>query len=189
MIEQIRAFAAKLRNLFVGGKFIKRYDDGAIQVHTHTGRVIEKKEAYPYGFYAKAKSGRAFVFCQGGDADNFEIFPIVPGEDVTPPTLEEGDAALYTQSGGWIVVRDTGAVELFGTDAGGIVKAKELKTQLEKLSARVDGIIDALKNSIPGAMDGGVALRTSIVTALTALTDVEDFSNLESEKVLHGTGK
>jgi phage gp45-like len=187
MIDYIKKLSSCLRNLFVSGEFQKRYDDGTIQVHTN--RVVEKKEAFPYGFYAKAKSGRAFVFCRGGNPDNFEIFPIVPGDDISPPELEEGDAALYTQSGGFILLRETGTVELFGTDAGGVVKAAELKTQLDKLSARVDGIIDALNNAIPGAMDGGVALHTTIKTGLASIVDKEDFSDIESEKVLHGTGE
>ena len=188
MIDQIRELGARLRSLFVVGDFQKRYDDGKIQVKTHNNRVIEKKESFPYGFCAKAKSGRAFVFCQGGNFDGFEIFPVQPGDDITPPELEEGDTALYTGNGGWIIVRETGTVELFGTDAGGVVKAKELKTQLDKLTARVDGIMDALKNSATAVQDGGATYKGQIVAVLAALANKEDFSNIESEKVLHGTG-
>jgi phage gp45-like len=79
--------------------------------------VVEKQEAFPYGFYAKAKNGRAFVFCQGGNLDGFEIFPVQAGDGVTPPELEEGDAALYTGRGGSIIVREKGDVEI--TNAGG----------------------------------------------------------------------
>jgi len=188
MTGLIRELGAKLRNLFVAGEFQKRYDDGKIQVKTHNNRVVEKKEAFPYGFYAKAKSGRAFVFCQGGNLDGLEIFPVQPGNDITPPELEEGDTALYTGKGGWIIVREKGTVELFGTDAGGVVKAEELKTQLDKLSARVDGIIDALNNSPTAVQDGGAAYKGGITAMLATLADKEDFSNIESEKVLHGTG-
>jgi phage gp45-like len=116
MIGQIRELGAKLRNLFTIGKFQKRYDDGKIQVETHNGRVVEKKEAFPYGFYAKAKSGRAFVYCQGGNLDGFEILPVLGGDDVTPPELKEGDAALYTGGGGSIAVRESGQVEITNTD-------------------------------------------------------------------------
>jgi phage gp45-like len=116
MIEQIRAMGARLRNLFVIGEFQKRYDDGRIQVKTHNNRVVEKKEAFPYGFYAKAKGGRAFVFCQGGNLDGFEIFPVQPGDEVTPPELEDGDAALYTGGGGWIILREAGDVEISNKD-------------------------------------------------------------------------
>ena len=188
MNDQIRELAAKLRNLFVVGDFQKRYDDGNIQIKTHNNKVVEKKEAFPYGFCAKAKSGRVFVFCQGGNHDSFEIFPVLPGDDITPPELEDGDTALYTQSGGWIIARENGTVELFGTDAGGVVKAAELKTQLNKLTARVDGIMDALNNSATAAQDGGATYKAQIAIKLATMADKEDFSNIESEKVLHGTG-
>ena len=189
MIEQIRELGAKLRNLFVTGEFQKRSEDGAIQIVTHNARALEKKEAFPYGFYAKAKSGRAFVFCQGGNLDGFEIFPILPGDDVTLPELEEGDTALYTQNGGRIIARENGTVELFGTDAGGVVKAAELKLQLDKMTARIDAVINALQNSPTAAQDGGSTYKAAIVTALAAIAQKENFGNLESEKVLHGTGQ
>jgi phage gp45-like len=188
MTGLIRELGARLRNLFVAGEFQKRYTDGRIQVKTHNGRVVEKKEAFPYGFYAKAAGGRAFVLCQGGNPDGFEIFPVLPGDTITPPELDEGDTALYTASGGWIICRDGGAVELSGTDYGGLIKAEELKKQLAKLTARLDGLISALKNSPTAVQDGGAAYKGAIVAALAALEDKEDFANITSDKVLHGAG-
>jgi phage gp45-like len=120
----IKELAAKLRNIFVPGEFQKRYADGRIQIKTHNGRAVEKKEVFPYGFYAKAKSGRAFVFCQGGNFDSFEIFP-VQGGDVTPPELEEGDAALYTGEGAQVIVREAGDVEVFAKGGGNIKVVSE----------------------------------------------------------------
>ncbi|GHV76507.1 hypothetical protein AGMMS49942_13280 [Spirochaetia bacterium] len=129
MIEQIRELAAKLRNTFVSGEFQKRYTDGdkkdQIQVKTHNNRVVEKKEAFPYGFYAKAKNGRAFVFCQGGNLDGFEIFPVQPGDNVKPPELEEGDAAIYTGEGGWIVLREAGGIEINAKASGNVTAIAE----------------------------------------------------------------
>jgi phage gp45-like len=93
----IRELAAKIHNLFSTGEFQNRYDeDGRVQVATHTGRVLEKTEAFPYGFTAKAKSGRVLVFCQGGNYNGFEILPVLKADDVAAPELEAGDAALYT---------------------------------------------------------------------------------------------
>jgi len=103
---------AKVRNLFSIANFKKRYSDGKIQVKTFSGRVLEQKEAFPYGFIAKAKTGKALVFCQGGDFDDFEILPLINYEG--GPELNEGDVALYTDSGGWIVCRDNGEIELVG---------------------------------------------------------------------------
>ena len=185
----LKQLSANIRNIFSSGFFEKRFNDGKIQIKTVSGRVLKMKESFPYGFAAKAKNGKSFVLCRGGDFSGFEIMPLLADDNINPPELEDGDAALYTESGGWIAVRENGAVELFGKDAGGIVKAKELETQLNKLTARVDGIIDALKNSATAAQDGGAAYKGQIVAALSALINKEDFSNLESGKVLHGTGK
>jgi phage gp45-like len=117
MITQL---GAKLRNVFAVGEFRRRYAEGdkkdQIQVESHNGRVVEKKEAFPYGFYAKAKSGKAFILCQGGNLDGFEIFPVQPGNGVTPPELAEGDAALYTGEGSWIILREAGDVEMSNKD-------------------------------------------------------------------------
>jgi phage gp45-like len=188
MKEQIRDLAAKLRNLFAVSECRKRYDDGRIQVKTHTEKVLEKKEAFPYGFYAKAKGGRAFVICQGGNLDGFEILPLCPGSGITPPDLEENDAALYTASGGWIICRENGTVELFGSGFGGIIKAGELKTQLAKMTARLDGVIAALQNSPTSPLDGGAAYKGAVSAALALLAAREDFAGIESDKVFHGAG-
>jgi phage gp45-like len=186
-MSSITELAARVRNIFCLSDFQRRSQDGKIQVATRNGKVLEKHEAFPYGFCAKAQGGKALVFCQGGNSDDFEILP-VKKDDVPLPELEEGDAALYTEKGGWVVVKNTGTVELLGKDAGGIVKAPELKQQLDKMTARIDGIINALKNAQTTAQDGGSAYKSGIVTALSALSDKEDFSKLESAKVLHGTG-
>ena len=189
MISLLNQISARVRNLFSIAFFQRRYNDGRLQVKTLSGKVLEQKESFPYGFIAKAKTGKVLVFCQGGNFNGFEILPLIANDDVCPPKLEDNDVALYTQGGGWIIARDNGTLELFGTDAGGIVKSAELESQLNKLSARVDGIINALKNSQTTSQDGGAAYKAQITAALASLVDKEDFSNLESKKVLHGTGK
>jgi phage gp45-like len=183
----LRQLSAKLHNLFSIALFQKRYADGRLQIKTLSGKVLEQKEAFPYGFVAKAKKGKVLVFCQGGDFNGYEILPLINNEGC--PELKEGDVALYTQEGGWIIARDKGTLELFGTDAGGVVKAAELASQLNKLSLRVDGIITALQNSQTAVMDGGATYKEQITAALALLINRENFSNLESKKVFHGTGK
>ena len=79
-------------------------------------------------------------------------------------------------------------MELFGSDLGGVIKADELRTQLARLTARVDGIMNALRNSPTAPNDGGSAYRAGITAALNALTNREDFSAIASEKVFHGSG-
>jgi len=72
-----------------------------------------------------------------------------------------------------------------GGENGGLTITPELRTQLEKLSARVDGIIDAINNGVPGSSDGGAALLSTIKAGLAGITDVEDFSEIENEKIRH----
>jgi phage gp45-like len=184
----IQQLAARLRSLFCPGDFQKRNGDGGIQVKTRYGRVLEKKEAFPYGFMAKAKRGRAFVLFPGGNVEGFEILPLLKDDAIRPPELEEGDAALYTGSGGWVIAREGGAVELYGKGSGGLVKVGELQLQLKKMTARIDGVINALVNSTTAAQDGGASYKTQITAALNLLADKEDFSALASESVFHGTG-
>ncbi|MDR0455388.1 MAG: hypothetical protein LBH20_01725 [Treponema sp.] len=150
MIEHIKELGAKLRNIFVIGEFQKRYDDGKIQVKTHNNRAVEKKEAFPYGFFAKAKSGRTFVLCQGGNFDGFEIFPVQPDDKIEPPELEDGDTALYTGEGSWIVLREAGGVEINAEASGNItIIGKDGKfyfgNNLTNLCKLMIGLIDEIK--------------------------------------------
>ncbi|GMO45906.1 MAG: hypothetical protein Pg6C_07870 [Treponemataceae bacterium] len=115
-----REIAAKIRNLFSTGEFQKRYDDGIVQVMTHTERVLEKQEAFPYGFTAKAKSGRVLVLCQGGNYNDFEILPVLKADGVSAPELREGDAALYTGEGALVIVRESGDVEVTAKGGGNV---------------------------------------------------------------------
>ena len=179
--------AAKIRNIFMPGEFSKRNDDGTLQVTTAYGRVIDSVEpSYPYGFCAKAEKGKVTVLCAGGNLDAVRVFPIEDCEDA--PNLENGDVAVYTSGGSFVICRKDVTVELNGTQNGGVVKASELKNQLSVLTARVDALYNALKNAPTAAQDGGASFKTGIVGALSAITQKEDFSNIESDKVMHGTG-
>ncbi|MBQ3690291.1 MAG: hypothetical protein II937_10610 [Bacteroidales bacterium] len=58
------------------------------------------------------------------------------------------------------------------------IEINDFKTQLDKLSARVDGIISAIQNGVPTPQDGGAALQQSIVAALPTAADKENFDTL-----------
>jgi hypothetical protein len=77
-------------------------------------------------------------------------------------------------------------IELSGNSLGGIVKADELKTQLDKMTARIDGIIDAITNGVPVTDYSGAGLQSSIVLALQTLIDIENFNHIKNDKVKHG---
>lgn len=72
-----------------------------------------------------------------------------------------------------------------GGNFGGMCKTQELKTQLDKLTARLDGVMSALQNSPTLAQDGGATYKAAIVGALNLLTDKESFANIENDKVKH----
>jgi len=122
MMGNTKEIVSKLRNLFCKSDFQRRYsEDDRVQVKTHNGKVLEKNEAFPYGFYAKAKAGKALVFCQGGNFDNFEIFPVMKDDPVFRPALEDGDAALYTGEGSYIVARENGDLEIYTRKKGNLI--------------------------------------------------------------------
>ena len=184
----IGELAARIRNLFQPADFVKRNDDGSIQLKTAYGRTIDNiYESFPYGFIAKAEKGKVSVLCAGGSLDAVLIFPV---EDKNgAPELNDGDAALYSSEGAFVLCRKKDkTVEVNGVQNGGVVKAPELKAQLSKLTARVDALYDALQNSPTVSGDGGAGYKSGIKTSLSAVTEKEDFSDIESDKVFHGTG-
>ncbi len=92
------------------------------------------------------------------------------------------------ESVAWLIyATETELVEFNGGENGGLTNTPELKTQLDKLTARVDGIISAINNGVPaaGAPDGGAALQTSIKAALALITQKEDFGDIEDTKITH----
>lgn len=77
-------------------------------------------------------------------------------------------------------------LNLNGDNNSGLVKANELKTQLDKMTARIDGIINALKNAPITPEDGGATFKAGIVGTLSGIQAKENFSNIKSKKVMHG---
>ena len=148
-------FLARLRNLFTTGEFRGRYGDGekkdTVQVETHNGKTLEKKEAFPYGFVAKAKSGKALILCQGGDFNGFEILPLLPGDGVKPPELDDGDVAIYTGEGGSVVLRDAGGIEIAAGGNGKILVANDAANLCKVFLGLIDDIKGAVTNGSPTA--------------------------------------
>lgn len=111
-----------------------------------------------------------------GDALNVKISPTA-GSTVLVADLSGGEMRELAI----IAYSKIDSIVLDGGSLGGLVKGMELKTQLDKMSARIDGIADALKNSATAAQDGGAVYKAAIVAAIAGL-DKEDFANIESEK-------
>lgn len=83
------------------------------------------------------------------------------------------------------LVIDDQTISLNGDVFGGIVDAKELKTQVDKNSDAISKILNAINNATPIPQDGGAGLQSTmkgfIVGAQTA-----DLSNIENLSVTHG---
>tara|TARA_R110002020_G_scaffold72109_1_gene185567 strand:+ start:3286 stop:3786 length:501 start_codon:yes stop_codon:yes gene_type:complete len=114
----------------------------------------------------------------GTSGTPFLITPVV-GSTVIATFLSKDTAFISLYS-------EIESVQVMGDQFGGLVKIEELIKNLDKLTARVDGIIDAIKNGVPIPTDGGAGLQTTIKTALALLVDKEDFTTIENENIKHG---
>jgi hypothetical protein len=115
-----------------------------------------------------------------GNENNLKIKPAVGSTvllaDLSGGTMREMAVIAYSR---------IDALVFDGGSNGGMVKAPELQKQLKKLTGRVDGIMDAIKNAVPGANDGGTSLQATMKAALAKITDKENFSSIENEKIRH----
>lgn len=84
---------------------------------------------------------------------------------------------------GFVVGMRRGRLTLNGGGHGPMVIHDELRTQLEKMSRRIDGIIDALKGC--GTDTYGGALQAGIATGLARITDKEDFGHMADNDITH----
>lgn len=84
-----------------------------------------------------------------------------------------------------VMVEEVEEVIIRGGENGGLIKIGELVENLDKMTKRIDGIIEAIKNSTTVAQDGGTSMKASIVASLNTLTEKEDFSKIENEKIRH----
>lgn len=62
--------------------------------------------------------------------------------------------------------------------------ATDLKMQLQKVSARIDAIIQAISSAPVAPMDGGATYKASMAAMLAALQK-EDYSNIIDDKIKH----
>jgi len=130
---------------------------------------------------------------EAADADNLPYYDILLGVGMMAikPTLGtdcliaivEGDEAVAFL----MYADEADLIEFNGGLNGGMTKTPELVTQLAKLTARVDGIIDAINNGTPaaGASDGGAALQNSIKALLAGINEREDFTEIEDYLITH----
>ena len=116
----------------------------------------------------------------------------------TETIVEDNSVTLTTKSVSVEVKDKTAKIDVDGTTVefdgntttfnGGsetMANATDLKKQLEKMSKRIDGIIDAIKNAVAIPQDGGTGLQKTMVAALAAIVDKENFGQMIDDKIKH----
>ncbi|MDR0873905.1 MAG: hypothetical protein LBN27_10655 [Prevotellaceae bacterium] len=113
------------------------------------------------------------------------MFPKV-GSDVVVGYLDKNNAVvILTTEIDKITLDITDTITINSGKNGGLCITPELKTQLDKLTARVDTIIDAINNAVPATDQSGAGLQTTMKAILATILKKEDFSNIENEKIKH----
>lgn len=116
----------------------------------------------------------------------------------TETIVEDNSVTLTTKSVSVEVKDKTAKIDVDGTTVefdgntttfnGGsetMANATDLKKQLEKMSKRIDGIIDAIKNAVAIPQDGGTGLQKTMVAALATIVEKENFGQMIDDKIKH----
>ena len=116
----------------------------------------------------------------------------------TEAVVEDNSVTLATEKVSVEVKDKTAKIDVDGTTVefdgntttfnGGsetMANATGLKKQLEKMSKRIDGIMDAIKNAVAIPQDGGTGLQKTMVAALAMIVDKENFSQMIDDKIKH----
>lgn len=101
------------------------------------------------------------------------------GSDVIVGTIENTPHSAFI-----IQYSEVDEIRLGDNQLGGIVKAKELKIQIDKNTDALNQLIQTLKDWTPVSQDGGAALKAAISTAFPTI-NLADLSNIENTNVLH----
>ena len=115
----------------------------------------------------------------------------------TEITVEDNVVSIVTEKGSVNMSGDTLKLDIDGTTLeidgnktiwnGGsetTANATELKKQLITMSARIDGIINAITSSAVAPQDGGATYKGNMSAIVSALQK-EDFSNMIDDKIKH----
>lgn len=109
----------------------------------------------------------------------------VKGSDCLIAIIEDEGRFASTE---FLVMADqVELVEINGGTNGGLAIVPELKTQLEKLSKRVDGLINAINSPsvIATPQDGGTALLGLLRSEVAKINDKETFDKIENTSIKH----
>jgi len=97
---------------------------------------------------------------------------------------DEVEEYLIVEKTGFKICLNADGLSLNGESLGGIVKAKELKTQVDRNTEILKQIQTAFQNWVTVPQDGGAALKT-LSASFTGLPRA-DLAGIENEKIKHG---
>jgi len=80
-------------------------------------------------------------------------------------------------------IMDSNGVVFDNGNNGGATITPELRTQLDKLSKRLDDVMNAILTA--GTTTYGGVLMTGVVDNFLTIVDKEDFANIENERLKH----
>lgn len=158
-------------------------------------RQIAKSDAEVYSVACRVVSIDSENFAElaplDGSPNLLEVFLVAESDDtnflITPAVDSIVIATFLSKNVAFIsMFSKIETINIRGDQYGGLIKINELIGNLDKLTARVDGIIDAINNAVPVPSDGGAGLQATMKAKLLTLIDKEDFSGIENDKVKHG---
>lgn len=152
--------------------------------------VLTPKDFVPVIEYNRKAEAAEDAYLEYSDINACAVLIKAESDDNVKTEIKVDESGNVTLKTNGDVKADStdGKIILDGDGYGGLCKTQELKKQLDKATKRIDGIMDALKKSPTGSQDGGAAYKSGISAFLAQLTDKEDYSEIESETVLHGDG-
>lgn len=141
----------------------------------YTARVPAIYAGAGFGLYSKIRVDDevAVAIPSGNPAEGAIVISRLWSAADTPPqqvvdnpedlvlVIEPGKSLRIATSGGGTVVIDSQDVRL------GDLDPQELVARADRVEEGLQDIVDAIKGGVPGSADGGAALQTTIVAALT----------------------
>lgn len=108
------------------------------------------------------------------------------GEACFMISCEEMEGFEITDQSGFKVILNDGLLLINGDEFGGIVNAKELKTQVDKNTLILEEIQTAFNSWTPVPNDGGASLK-ALVSSFVSLQRA-NLVNIENTTIKHGNG-
>jgi hypothetical protein len=121
-----------------------------------------------------AKSGEKILFARDKNGKIVATIKMLNSGNIEIET--DGDCKLKTK----------GKTEINGSDYGGLIKIEELKAQLQKNTAILNGLLGVLKVSVTEPGNGSPSAFQAALLSAIGTMQTGDFSNIENKKVVHG---